>query len=206
MPRTRFWRRIRLMDPERAMADDVESNAPAPVQGTMPTENENRPVTVSQKGGEEAREAFLHMMNAWYTEFARMNPNAQPPPPPPIPQSTPIAPQAVEIVRREKPPVYRIREQGAKKFRANKDDDLEIAEFWLENTIRVFNELFCRPEECMKCVVSLLRDSAYQWWNTLVSVVAREKVNWEFFQEEFREKYISQRFIDQKRKEFIELK
>ncbi|KAA3477252.1 Transposon Ty3-G Gag-Pol polyprotein [Gossypium australe] len=58
----------------------------------------------------------------------------------------------------------------------------------------------------MKCVVSLLRDSTYQWWNTLVSVVPREKVNWEFFQEEFRKKYISQRFIDQKRKEFLELK
>ncbi|KAA3484726.1 Retrotransposon gag domain-containing 1 [Gossypium australe] len=51
----------------------------------------------------------------------------------------------------------------------------------------------------MKYVVSLLRDFAYQWWNTLVSVVPRERVTWE-------KKYISQRFIDQKRKEFIELK
>ena len=58
----------------------------------------------------------------------------------------------------------------------------------------------------MKCVVSLLRDSAYQWWNTLVSVVPREKITWELFQEEFRKKYISQRFVDQKRKEFLELK
>lgn len=38
-----------------------------------------------------------------------------------------------------------------------------------------------------------------------MSVVPRERVNWEFFQEEFR-KYISQRFMDQKRKEFLELK
>ncbi|KAA3473549.1 maturase K [Gossypium australe] len=58
----------------------------------------------------------------------------------------------------------------------------------------------------MKCVLSLLRDSAYQWWNTLVSVVPRERVTWEFFQEEFKKKYISQRFIDQKRKEFLELR
>ncbi|KAA3483238.1 Gag-Pol polyprotein [Gossypium australe] len=72
-------------------------------------------------------------------------------------------------------------------------DDPERAKFWLENTIRVFDELSYTPEECMKCVVSLLRDSANQWWNTLVSV-------------EFRKKYISQRFIDQKRKEFLELK
>ena len=34
----------------------------------------------------------------------------------------------------------------------------------------------------------------------------REQVTWEFFQTEFRKKYISQRFVDQKRKEFLELK
>ena len=37
-------------------------------------------------------------------------------------------------------------------------------------------------------------------------MVPREKITWEFFQEEFRKKYISQRFVDQKRKEFLELK
>ncbi|KAA3480274.1 Retrotransposon gag domain-containing 1 [Gossypium australe] len=58
----------------------------------------------------------------------------------------------------------------------------------------------------MKCVASLLRDFAYQWWNTLVLVVPRERITWEFFQEEFQKKYISQIFIDQKRKEFLELK
>ncbi len=58
----------------------------------------------------------------------------------------------------------------------------------------------------LKCVVSLLRDSVYHWWKTLVSVVLSERVTWDFFQEEFCKKYISQRFIDQKRKEFLELK
>ncbi|WP_459797915.1 retrotransposon gag family protein, partial [Pediococcus parvulus] len=52
----------------------------------------------------------------------------------------------------------------------------------------------------------MLRDSAYYWWSTLTSVVPREQVTWEFFQTEFRKKYISQRFVDQKRKEFLELK
>ena len=71
------------MDPDPVVADDVESNAPAPAEGVVPTENP--PPTVGQGGGEGAREAFLQMMNAWYTEFVRTNPNAQPPPPPPIP-------------------------------------------------------------------------------------------------------------------------
>ncbi|KAA3466075.1 Hexaprenyldihydroxybenzoate methyltransferase, mitochondrial-like protein [Gossypium australe] len=68
------------------------------------------------------------------------------------------------------------------------------------------NELSCTPEECLKCVVSLLKDSAYQWWNTIIFVVPRENVAWEFFQTEFKKKYISQRFLDQKQKEFLELK
>ncbi|KAA3481064.1 Retrotransposable element Tf2 [Gossypium australe] len=79
-------------------------------------------------------------------------------------------------------------------------------EFWLENSIWVFDELSCTPEEWLKCAISLLRDSTYHWLNTLVSVVPRERVNWDFFQDEFRKKYISKRFIDQKRIEFLELK
>ncbi|KAA3456128.1 DNA/RNA polymerases superfamily protein [Gossypium australe] len=51
-----------------------------------------------------------------------------------------------------KPPVDKIRKYGAKEFRATKDDDAENAEFWLENTIRVFDEMSLTPEECIKCV------------------------------------------------------
>ncbi|KAA3484028.1 Protein MCM10 [Gossypium australe] len=184
------------MDPERVVVDDVESNASAPAEGMVPNKNENRPTIGSVRPYDEC---LVYGVRSH-------EPECTTPPPPPIPQSIPVAPQVVEVVRREKPPVDRIRKQGAEEFRASKDDDPERAEFWLENTIRVFNELSCTPKECMKCIVSLLRDSTYQWWNTLVSVVQRERVTWEFFQEEFKKKYISQRFIDQKRKEFLELK
>ena len=40
----------------------------------------------------------------------------------------------------------------------------------------------------------------------MISVVPKEKVTWEFFQEEFRKKYVSERFVDQKRKEFLKEK
>ncbi|KAA3484612.1 maturase K [Gossypium australe] len=146
------------MDPNRKVADDVESKALAPTQGTAPSES--RPVTISHR--QEAREAFFQMMNEWFAEF----------------------------------------KQGVEQFRANIDDDPERAEYWLENSIRVFDELSCTPEECLKCTVSLWRDSSYQWWNTLISVVPRERVTWDFFQDEFRKKYISERFIDQKHREF----
>ncbi|KAA3466628.1 Zinc finger CCHC domain-containing 8 [Gossypium australe] len=82
-------------------------------------------------------------------------------------------------------PVDKIQKSRAEEFMANVDDDPEKAEFWLENTIRVFDKLSCTPEECLKCVISLLRDSTYHWWKTLVFVVSGERVTWKVFQEEF---------------------
>ncbi|KAG8473151.1 hypothetical protein CXB51_035096 [Gossypium anomalum] len=113
--------------------------------------------------------------------------------------------QAFYSTRLNKLPVDRIRKHGATEFKATESDEAEQAEFWLDNTIRVFDKLSCTPDECLKCAISLLHNSAYYWWNTLVSVVPKERVTWEFFQTEFRKKYISQGFIDQKRKEFLEL-
>ncbi|KAA3484787.1 Protein MCM10 [Gossypium australe] len=123
-------------------------------------------------------------MNEWFIKFLRTNPVVQQPPPL-APQLVPEMPQSAKLVR-------------TKEFRATADDDPERAKFWLENTIRVLDELSCIPKECLKCAVSLLKDSAYQWWNTIISVVPRENVTWEFFQKEFKKKYISQRFLDQK--------
>ncbi|XP_016737868.1 uncharacterized protein [Gossypium hirsutum] len=76
----------------------------------------------------------------------------------------------MDLERRNRPPVDKILKLGVEEFRANKDDDPERAEFWLENTFRVFDKLSCTPEECLKCAIYLLRDSTYYWWKTLVSV------------------------------------
>ncbi|XP_016747110.1 uncharacterized protein [Gossypium hirsutum] len=78
------------MDPNKVVADDVQSNAPAPAEGAALSDS--RPPTVSRGEG----------------EFVRTNPNVQPLPPPPIPQPNPVAPQVgvlklrkfVELVER----------------------------------------------------------------------------------------------------------
>ncbi|XP_052479539.1 uncharacterized protein LOC128034738 [Gossypium raimondii] len=151
---------------------------------------------------------FYQMMNEWFNQYIRTNPvvqqaQASPPPPPVfnIPQGT-----SIESIRKGKALVDKIKKYGAEEFRAAIDDDPEMIEFWLENTTRVLEELSCTPEECLKCAVSLLKDTAYHWWNTKASVVPKEEITWEFFQTEIRKKYISGRFLDQKRKEFLELK
>ncbi|XP_040967121.1 uncharacterized protein [Gossypium hirsutum] len=70
----------------------------------------------------------------------------------------------------------------------------------------VLDELSYAPEESLKYVVSLLKDTAYHWWKTISLVAPRESITWEFFQVKFKKEYVSQRFLDQKRKEFLELK
>ncbi|KHF98019.1 2,3-bisphosphoglycerate-independent phosphoglycerate mutase [Gossypium arboreum] len=94
------------MDLERAIEDDVEINAPAPAQGTAPSDS--RLATSS-------REA-------------------------------PVMP-SVNLVQISKPPVDKIRKCEAEEFRATTNDDAEKAKFWLENTIRVFDELSLNLEE-----------------------------------------------------------
>ncbi|KAA3460889.1 Protein MCM10 [Gossypium australe] len=146
------------------------------------------------------------MINDWFSHYIRTNSTVQLPQDPNVPPVTPVVPPVVNLDRATKPPIYRIRKHGAQEFRAKDDDDAKRAEFWLDNTIRVFDELSCTLDECLKCAISLLRDSAYYWWNTLVSVVPKERITWKFFQVEFRKKYISQHFIDSKHKELLKLK
>ncbi|KAA3470320.1 Hexaprenyldihydroxybenzoate methyltransferase, mitochondrial-like protein [Gossypium australe] len=109
--------------------------------------------------------------------------------------------QVVNLIRLNKPPVDKIRKYGAEEFIATADDNDERVEFWLENTIWAFDKMSLTLNRCIKCAISLLRDTACNWWMTLTSVVPRERITWDFFQVEFRKKY-----INQKRKEFLELK
>ncbi|KAK5772111.1 hypothetical protein PVK06_048382 [Gossypium arboreum] len=140
------------MDPDRPIADDVESVALAPTQEAAPVDS--RPISSNQEG--EAGQAFYQIMNDWFTQYIRTNPAAQQPPPLTNPSSMPAVHQVSDPLRLYKPPVDKIRKHGAEEFKANNDDDAERAVIWLDNTIHVFNELSCTPDECLKCAISLL--------------------------------------------------
>ncbi|KAA3480555.1 DNA/RNA polymerases superfamily protein [Gossypium australe] len=103
------------------------------------------------------------MMSEWFSEFVQTNLIAPQPPP----QQVSVVPQVIDPIQLNKPLVDKIRKYGAEEFRATANDDAVRAEFWLENTIRVFDEMSLTPDECIKCVISLLRDTAYNWWKTL---------------------------------------
>ncbi|KAA3484285.1 DNA/RNA polymerases superfamily protein [Gossypium australe] len=94
--------------------------------------------------------------------------------------------QGAEPVRTGKPSIDKIRKHGEEEFRATVDDDPERAEFWLKNTIGVSTKRHSLP------LVEYHNFSG-----------TRENITWEFFQTEFRKKHVSQRFLDQKKKEFL---
>ncbi|XP_052477132.1 uncharacterized protein LOC128032559 [Gossypium raimondii] len=140
------------MDPDRAVADNVESNAPAPAQGTAPEESRHGTETHSQ---DEAREAFLHMMNNWYTEFIRANPNVQPPPLRPIPQSIPVASQEYEreFVRLSKYAQECVPTEAimCKRFEDGLNEDIRIFVGMLElKEFLVLVDRACKAEELNK--------------------------------------------------------
>ncbi|MFQ6659420.1 hypothetical protein Gotur_028324 [Gossypium turneri] len=69
-----------VKDLERVGTDEVESNAPAHAEGTVPLDVNvsERPTSVRQGGG--AREAFFQAMNELFAEFFHTNPAVRPPP------------------------------------------------------------------------------------------------------------------------------
>ena len=112
------------MDPDRVVADDVESNAPAPAQGMV--QDDSRLAMSSRDS--KAKQAFYQMMNDWFTQYIKTNPTIQQPPPPVNFSQTPDMPR-VNLVQLSRPPVDKIRKYGAEEFRATTNDDAEIAEF-----------------------------------------------------------------------------
>ncbi|KAL5789905.1 hypothetical protein ACOSQ2_004793 [Xanthoceras sorbifolium] len=91
-------------------------------------------------------------------------------------------------------------------FHGRKDEDAPAAEYWLERTEGILQQLHCTSEESLECAVSLLQEDAYRWWTSISQIVQPEERTWEFFQREFRRKYIGRIHIDNMKREFINLR
>ncbi|KAL5816180.1 hypothetical protein ACOSQ3_024558 [Xanthoceras sorbifolium] len=91
-------------------------------------------------------------------------------------------------------------------FHGKRDEDASTAEYWFEGTERILQQLHCMPEESLECAVSLLQEDAYQWWTSIVQIVRPEERTWKFFQREFRRKYVGRIYIENMKREFVNLK
>ncbi|XP_052882281.1 uncharacterized protein LOC108488115 [Gossypium arboreum] len=128
-----------------------------------------------------------------------------PPTAPPV--VYPVAPPPHSIIETSKrSPIEKLRKFGAEEFRGRSDDDPVKAEYWLQSLVRIFKQMDCSPEDYLLCVVSLLNEETYNWWETVEAVVPAEKLTWEFYQNEFKKKYVGKRYLDKKKREFLDLR
>ena len=80
------------------------------------------------------------------------------------------------------------------------------AEAWLKRTERIFNLMYCTPEERFDYAVFLLQGDAYSWWETIPqSTVQPPVLTWEDFRREFNDKYAPAMYRREKRREFVVL-
>ena len=68
-------------------------------------------------------------------------------------------------------------------------------------------EVRCPPDQTVTCAVSLLQGNAYDWWKLVLrSPRLLDPIPWEFFVQEFRDKYVSDMYRETKWKKFLNLK
>ena len=106
----------------------------------------------------------------------------------------------------QKSPIEKVRKYGAEDFKGQVTDDSPAAEYWLERTERIMEQIHCTDEEKLECAVSLLQESAYQWWTTVRRRVDGDLIKWSLFLREFRDQYIGDAYIEARRREFLQLR
>lgn len=87
------------------------------------------------------------------------------------------APLVPAMTTSEVDPVQEIQKRRAKEFLGDKGDDPTIAEQWLSRLCKVIKELKRNHEDNLRCIVSLLEGESYQWWETLVNVTPKPKID-----------------------------
>ncbi|XP_017617966.1 uncharacterized protein LOC108462542 [Gossypium arboreum] len=101
--------------------------------------------------------------------------------------------------------VTRVTIYGAELFRGVTRVALCVAEYWLEATEEIMNDLDCILEQKLKGAVSLLHDKAYQWWLTIEEGTQPDCLTWDLFKTTFQSKYVGASSVDVRRCEFMNL-
>ncbi|XP_012479951.1 uncharacterized protein LOC105795045 [Gossypium raimondii] len=134
----------------RAVNGEVKNHAPVGAEDRGPDQAQQQAPTSTIGSGQEA----------FFQSMANM-----------IRQLIGAIPQAPSAPVSYGSPLEKIRKYGAEDFKGKEDNGPSAAEYWLENAQRILQQLHCTPEEKLECAVSLLKEEAYQWWDTVSHIV-----------------------------------
>ncbi|KAL4303980.1 hypothetical protein GQ457_10G009310 [Hibiscus cannabinus] len=104
-------------------------------------------------------------------------------------------------------PIGKLAQHRSTTITGTNESHPEVTKYWLEATTRILTKkLHCSNENKLECAIALLADEALSWWETTTLIAPAEKVTWEFFIEEFKKKFISEQYLDERRKKFLYLR
>ncbi|VFQ99000.1 unnamed protein product [Cuscuta campestris] len=101
----------------------------------------------------------------------------------------------------------RLKKNGAWVYKGGESGPPEVAEHWIEQTKRVFEDNLIQEGEWTRLAISLLQNEAYDWWKVEKTKEGLpEPLTWVAFEKAFSDHYIPPYYRDTKRKEFQNLK
>ncbi|XP_047952463.1 uncharacterized protein LOC125198043 [Salvia hispanica] len=117
---------------------------------------------------------------------------------------------AMQQIARNVPPsqssiVKQMHEYHAEDFRGRLDDNPTKAEYWLEQLERIFGCITCTPDEKLQGATTLLKEEAHRWWASVARATLPEMLTWDFFLNKFRECYVGEQYLEDRRQEFLQL-
>ena len=115
--------------------------------------------------------------------------------------------RVLERLTGPKAPIDMIKRHWAEEFHGSNMEESDKADLLLEKLQRIVEEVRCPPNQRVTCAVSLLQDSAYDWWKLVLrSPRLPDPIPWEFFVQEFKAKYVYDMYKETKWKPFLNLK
>ncbi|KAG6396878.1 hypothetical protein SASPL_143036 [Salvia splendens] len=117
---------------------------------------------------------------------------------------------AMQQIARNVPPsqssiLKQMNEYHAEEFRGKLDDNPTKAEYWLEQLERIFGCMTCTSDEKLQGATVLLKEEAHRWWASVARATLPEMLTWDFFLSKFRESYVGEQYIEDRRQEFLQL-
>ncbi|KAL4303330.1 hypothetical protein GQ457_10G008190 [Hibiscus cannabinus] len=116
-------------------------------------------------------------------------------------------PIAQVVAAPSRAPIEKLSQHRGYTFIGTIEENPEEAEYWLERTTQIVTkQLACSDKHKLECDISLLADEVLSRWETMTLTAPAENITWNFFVEEFKKKYISEQYLNDRRNRFLHLK